>query len=84
MKSTRVGVKRFFFFFEEPEANKQPSNNLWKAHLISSLVGFKKKKVMERKKFDDEICEDIIWSLQEFEDDDISEQYDCLITFWIT
>ena len=39
---------------------------------------------MERKKFDDEMCEDIIWSLQEFEDDDISEQYDCLITFWIT
>ena len=38
---------------------------------------------MERKKFYDEICEDIIWSIQEFEDDDISEQYDCLFDYFL-
>ena len=36
---------------------------------------------MERKDFYDEIYEDIIRSIQEFEDDDISEQYDCLYDY---
>ena len=35
---------------------------------------------MERKKFYDQICEDIIPSIQEFEDDD-SERYDCLYDY---
>ena len=41
---------------------------------------------MERKVFYDEIYEDIIRSIQKFQDDDISERYACfcMITFWIT
>ena len=38
---------------------------------------------MERKTFYGEICEDIIWSIQEFEDDDISERYDCLYDYFL-
>ena len=37
---------------------------------------------MERKKFYDEIYEDIIRSIQEFEDDDISERYDGLYDYF--
>ena len=33
---------------------------------------------MERKIFYDEIYEDIIRSIQKFEDDDVSERYACL------
>ena len=38
---------------------------------------------MERKKFYDEIYVDIIRSLQEFEDDDISERYGCLSDYFL-
>ena len=38
---------------------------------------------MQRKKFDDEIYKDIIRSIQEFEDDNISERYDCLYDYFL-
>ena len=38
---------------------------------------------MERKKFYDQIYEDIIWSIQEFEDDDISGRHDCLYDYFL-
>ena len=38
---------------------------------------------MEKKKFYDEIYEDIIRSIQEFEDHDISERYDCLHDYFL-
>ena len=47
------------------------------------MVGFKKEKVMEIKKFHVEIYEDIIRSIQEFEDDDISERYDCSYDYFL-
>ena len=51
--------------------------------MVSSLVEFKKKKVIERKIFYDEIYEDIIRSIQKFEDDDISERYACLYDYFL-
>ena len=36
---------------------------------------------MERKRFYDEIYEHIIWSVQEFEDGNISEWYDCFYDY---
>ena len=73
IKSTHAGIQPFF------SKNLKQINNgviisqrlIW---LVSSLVGFKKKKVMERKTFYDEIYEYITWSVQKFEDDDISDQ----------
>ena len=38
---------------------------------------------MERKTFYDEIYEDIIRSIQKFEDDDISERYACLYDYFL-
>ena len=38
---------------------------------------------MERKKFYDEIYEAIIRSIQEFEDSNISERYDCLYDYFL-
>ena len=38
---------------------------------------------MERKVFHDEIYEDIIRSIQEFQDDDISERYACLDDYFL-
>ena len=38
---------------------------------------------MERKKFYDEIYKDMIRLIQEFEDDDISERYDCLYEYFL-
>ena len=51
--------------------------------MVSSLVEFKKKKVMERKNFYDEIYEDIICSIQKFEDEYISERYACLYNYFL-
>ena len=38
---------------------------------------------MERKKFYNEIYVDVIRSIQEFEDGDISEWYDCLYDYFL-
>ena len=38
---------------------------------------------MERKKFYGEIYKDIIWSVQEFEDGNISERYDCCYHYFL-
>ena len=51
--------------------------------MVSSLVEFKKKKVIERKIFYDEIYEDIIRSIQKFEDNDISERYASLYDYFL-
>ena len=47
------------------------------------LVKFKKKEVIERKIFYDEIYEDKIRSIQKFEDEDISERYTCLYDYFL-
>ena len=68
MKSTHVEVKPFF-----SKKLKQKTNGVIISEkliqLVSSLVEFKKKKVMDRKKIYDENYEDIIRSIQEYEDD---------------
>ena len=51
--------------------------------MVSSLVEFKKRKDIEKKKFCDEIYKDIILSIQKFEDDDISERYACLYDYFL-
>ena len=38
---------------------------------------------MERKRFYDEIYEHIIWSVQEFQDGNISEQYDGFYDYFL-
>ena len=38
---------------------------------------------MERKKFYDEIYKDVIWSVQEFEDGNISERYNCCYDYFL-
>ena len=50
--------------------------------LVSSSVGIKKKKANERKEFYHKIYENMIRSIQEFEDDNISEWYDCLHNYF--
>ena len=53
---------------------------MWKANLISSLVGFKKKKVMERKKIYNEIYsqyKNLKMTIS------VSGMTVCMITFWI-
>ena len=47
------------------------------------LVKFKKKKVMERKIFYDEIYKDIIHSIKKFGDDGISEPCACLYDYYL-
>ena len=51
--------------------------------MFSLLVKFKKKEVIERKIFYDEIYEDKIRSIQKFEDEDISERYTCLYDYFL-
>ena len=82
MKNTRLGVQPFFSKNQKQKSNRVITSERL-IELVSSLVELKKRKVMERKIFYDEIYEDIIRSIQKFEDDDISERYACLYDYFL-
>ena len=82
VKNTRLGVQPFFSKNQKQKSNRVITSERL-IELVSSLVELKKRKVMERKIFYDEIYEDIIRSIQTFEDDDISERYACLYDYFL-